>query len=361
MPTNIFDSFNRNAAGAFDMVQRTAEQRARNQAGSALARGETQNAFSALSNAGMLEDARRVQVGQQADADRERQQKFQDEDRGFADQQRRASVLKQITEGLKEVPAGQRKEQLDRVMPVFGKVGIDATPFSTLTEDDLSDAGLAMFGAEIDNQIQLFGQGGSVVAVDKKALGRNLQDPAASRVVYQDPLANEYRQAQIEATRARANAFDERLDLDRQSLDLRRAEQGRVNSTGDVMGPIYKKISAGEPLTPGETKLYEDSRLARMNPLDAALFDEPEAAMPPGPRPGVSTPPGGPVNAAAPPVAKAPLPARGPDRPPTPAPPRPSAGGLPPQARAALREGAVTEFGNGQQWTLRGGKPVRVK
>lgn len=36
-------------------------------------------------------------------------------------------------------------------------------------------------------------------------------------------------------------------------------------------------------------------------------------------------------------------------------------GGLPPAAASQLKEGHVTTFGNGQQWTLQGGKQVRVK
>ncbi|GAV19924.1 hypothetical protein MMIC_P0883 [Mariprofundus micogutta] len=38
-----------------------------------------------------------------------------------------------------------------------------------------------------------------------------------------------------------------------------------------------------------------------------------------------------------------------------------SDGVLPPQAAQQLREGKVTSFGNGQQWTLDSGRPVRVK
>jgi hypothetical protein len=34
---------------------------------------------------------------------------------------------------------------------------------------------------------------------------------------------------------------------------------------------------------------------------------------------------------------------------------------LPPQAAAALKEGVISHFGNGQSWTLQGGKPVRLK
>lgn len=36
------------------------------------------------------------------------------------------------------------------------------------------------------------------------------------------------------------------------------------------------------------------------------------------------------------------------------------ASGIPPQARALLKEGQIQVFGNGQRWTLQGGKPVRV-
>lgn len=36
-------------------------------------------------------------------------------------------------------------------------------------------------------------------------------------------------------------------------------------------------------------------------------------------------------------------------------------GDLPKSARMALKEGQITTFGNGQAWTLQGGKPVRVK
>jgi hypothetical protein len=44
-----------------------------------------------------------------------------------------------------------------------------------------------------------------------------------------------------------------------------------------------------------------------------------------------------------------------------PAPKQAGSGGLPPQARAALREGLVTRFGNGQAWALQNGVPVRMQ
>ena len=46
---------------------------------------------------------------------------------------------------------------------------------------------------------------------------------------------------------------------------------------------------------------------------------------------------------------------------PSPAPKQIKSGGLPPQAQAALKEGIVTKFGNGQTWTLQGGVPVQVQ
>jgi hypothetical protein len=44
-----------------------------------------------------------------------------------------------------------------------------------------------------------------------------------------------------------------------------------------------------------------------------------------------------------------------------PAPRQAGSGGLPPQARAALREGIITRFGNGQAWALQNGVPVRMQ
>lgn len=43
------------------------------------------------------------------------------------------------------------------------------------------------------------------------------------------------------------------------------------------------------------------------------------------------------------------------------APKQSGSGGLPSQARSALKEGVVTKFGNGQTWTLQGGVPVRMQ
>lgn len=63
---------------------------------------------------------------------------------------------------------------------------------------------------------------------------------------------------------------------------------GRIDSTGDVMGPIYGKIARGEPLTPGEERLYSDSRRP-VDPYAALLagggggYDMPPPAAAPRP------------------------------------------------------------------------------
>ena len=54
------------------------------------------------------------------------------------------------------------------------------------------------------------------------------------------------------------------------------------------------------------------------------------------------------------------IPGRGPTQPSAQPAPQP-AGSLPQSAAAQLKEGEVMTFGNGQQWTLHGGKPVKVK
>lgn len=92
---------------------------------------------------------------------------------------------------------------------------------------------------------------------------------------------------------------------------------------------IRTKIAAGETLSAGEKQVYDDA--IRSDPLARFL---------------ALTQPGGAAPAPAAPAAAAPAAA-------TPA--------LPPEAAKQLKQGVVTTFGNGQKWTLQGGKPVQVK
>jgi hypothetical protein len=95
-----------------------------------------------------------------------------------------------------------------------------------------------------------------------------------------------------------------------------------------TMESIRGKIAAGEPLTGGEQKVYDDALKA--DPLARFLALSQGSAAPAAP--------------AASPAA-----------------PAASAETLPPAAAKQLKEGIVTTFANGQTWTLTNGKPTRVK
>lgn len=124
--------------------------------------------------------------------------------------------------------------------------------------------------------------------------------------------------------------------LARDRIDLERAP----TTTGKVLGPIYAKLQRGEPLTPGEQKLYDDAHMSRGFDIFGGGYGDEGAAPPPA----ATTPKVG-INAG--------------KKPATPATPATQA--PPPAAVAQLREGTNVTFSNGQTWTLKGGKPTRVK
>lgn len=92
----------------------------------------------------------------------------------------------------------------------------------------------------------------------------------------------------------------------------------------NTMETLRTKLAAGETLTAGEQKVYDDAirsdPLARFLALTQAGGATPAAAT------------------AAPAAAET----------------------LPPEAVKQLKEGVVTTFQNGQKWTLKGGKPTKV-
>lgn len=132
--------------------------RAGRQAGRALASGDRQGAMDALGGEGQVDAVRTLQN----DADADRQQAYANQRQGRMDQQataskeseRKVGVLKDVANGLKQVPAGQRMQALQHAMPLFEHVGVDPSIFGQLTEDQLTDAALDMFSGEIDKQYQ---------------------------------------------------------------------------------------------------------------------------------------------------------------------------------------------------------------
>lgn len=80
-----------------------------------------------------------------------------------------------------------------------------------------------------------------------------------------------------------------RLGLDRERLDFERSRP--PNSVGDVVAPIFDKISRGEALTPGEQAALDSYNTSKVDPLMRELLGGDDMAAPapqsrPAPRPG---------------------------------------------------------------------------
>lgn len=149
MAYNIFqqgmDAFDR----SYDRTEAMRQQRTRNTAGRRLAGGDREGAIQAFGEGGEVEAVRGLQRDQMA------------EDAGRAEQdaamvKQRAELMTRVAQGLKQVPAGQRKQALDQVAPIFGKVGVDPSIFGQLTEEELSDQSLDMFTGNLAKEVEQF-------------------------------------------------------------------------------------------------------------------------------------------------------------------------------------------------------------
>ena len=231
---NILGDALRMRQAGFDEMQGFREQRARNLAGAALGRGDYQAGASALYQGGLIDQGQQVEQAQQARQDHEREVQLKQ-------QEMQGKALIRITQALKNVPQGSRAAKLREIAPVFQQVGIDPTPFMGLSEQQLDNPSLDAFSGEVANHIKLFSTTGGVVAVDSQALQRNINDPDATRVVYQDQLAGELKKAQIEATRARAGAASASADAAHARADRTRRmpiSSGRGGSGGGGGGGL---------------------------------------------------------------------------------------------------------------------------
>lgn len=141
------------------------------QAGRQLAGGDRTGAASTFASSGMIPESRQMtsdQAGLDNTAYEHGRQATQDAD---AATEKRVSTLKQITAGLRNVPAGQRLQQLHTVLPIFEKLGMDPTPFANLTEDQLTDQNLSAFDGEVDKLITVNRGGGGYDVVNQRTGG----------------------------------------------------------------------------------------------------------------------------------------------------------------------------------------------
>ena len=194
---NLFSEAMQNYDSAYEREKAFSQDMARKRAGRALTAGSAQEAQASLNNAGLLDEGRQIQSDQDAQGDRQFKQ---------ADQT--LGVLKSVAQGLQSVPEGPaRWQEFQRISPIFSQIGLPPQMMQALgqvTPDMLSDAGLQSFGATLDDQIKVLNTSAGVVAADMRALSRDINDPAASRLLYEDPYRDDLMQARIDATRAQS-------------------------------------------------------------------------------------------------------------------------------------------------------------
>lgn len=160
-------------SSVLDGTDRFMRSRANYQAGQAMTRGDRKAAAAAYYDAGMLPEGSGVEAYDRnlaaAEEDRASARQTADTKRQNDLIKERASLLSQVAQGLKEVPVGQRKRQLDAISPIFQKVGLDTSMFGQLTEDDLSDASLDTFTGAVDREVEFIkGSDGSYTAASKR-------------------------------------------------------------------------------------------------------------------------------------------------------------------------------------------------
>ena len=141
---------------AMDSVDRFTRQRASKRAGQAMARGDYQAGANEFYDAGHLDAGSEVQNYGQAQEDRSATQAATARAQQQDQIKQRAELLSQVASGLKTVPMGQRKAQLDAISPVFTKVGLDTEMFGQLTEDDLTDAALDTFTGAVAKEVEQY-------------------------------------------------------------------------------------------------------------------------------------------------------------------------------------------------------------
>jgi hypothetical protein len=169
-------------------------ERARRDAGNALATGNTQTAMSALGGAGDLQSVQALQQGEQeqsqAQAEAEREE-----------QTRRLEFIGQAADAIYRAPPGERDAVWTQLRPVFQQMGFPDDLLLQLDNAPKTDANLqaviAASGREIASPFA------NDVTIGASRLRPNAQT-GQYEPVYTDPVEMEYRQAQIRAQDALA-------------------------------------------------------------------------------------------------------------------------------------------------------------
>lgn len=186
-----FDAMGR----SFNALQGAWDQGTRNQAGRAYASGDQRGAANALATGGLVQDAADLEYrGQQ------RETLLSAEDRRVVEA--RTTALMRGLQALQGVPYEQRNQVFEQMAPMLAEI-MPADVIAQLRTADKSDAALGAFGTALGAEavkLRLFQEanGGDIIGVDE----RSGQERSRIQGPGPDPLDQEYRRAQIDATRA---------------------------------------------------------------------------------------------------------------------------------------------------------------
>jgi hypothetical protein len=158
-------------ADSYQLLDGLAQDRAKRQAGNALAQGDYQGAQGAFFGRGMIDEGMGVQRLQQGQQDRAaaQQQQLSEQEKAAAGE--RVQFLMRAAQTLRGIPAEQRGQMLQsQILPAMGNFpGFDPEMLAQIAQSDLSDQTLDTFsqalGAEA-TKYQLFQtRGGDIVRV----------------------------------------------------------------------------------------------------------------------------------------------------------------------------------------------------
>jgi hypothetical protein len=222
----------------YNVLEGMAQDRAKRQAGNALAQGDYGAASGALLGRGMLDAGMGVQRYQRDEQDRMATQQRQLSEQEKAAAGERVQFLMRAAQTLRGLPAEQRGQMLQsQILPAMGNFpGFDPEMLAQIAQSDLSDQTLDVFsqalGAEAD-KYQLFNLGnGGIAAVNPRTQDvRTLREPTV------DPLEQDYMRARIAATEAQVPL--------REAQAVRAARPPAARGGRGATGGTYSDVPAG--------------------------------------------------------------------------------------------------------------------
>lgn len=160
---------------AANALQGNYDQRARVQAGSALAGGDYDGAQNALNKAGMIDEGQKIAAQRANEQYRTAQVDNQKADNERAAAKQKLEWLGRATQGLRTVPQEQRQAVLHNLlMPTLQTMGFPPEALAELSQAQLTDQELDAFTQSVGGELQKYQimstQNGGVVAVNPHTL-----------------------------------------------------------------------------------------------------------------------------------------------------------------------------------------------